>query len=61
MTINQKNIIKGELGGLKIGDYYDPIIIGVINLSPTSLYKGSVNENLDAIRNKINQLIEEGY
>ncbi|MHA1236355.1 MAG: dihydropteroate synthase [Candidatus Hodarchaeales archaeon] len=60
MTINQKNIIKGELGGLKLGDNYDPIIIGVINLSPTSFYKGSVNENLDAIENSINQLIEEG-
>ncbi len=60
MIINQKNIINGELGGLKLGDNYDPIIIGVINLSPTSFYKGSVNENSDAIKNKINQLIKEG-
>jgi len=60
VTINHENIIQGELGGLKLGDNFDPIIIGVINLSPTSFYKGSVNEKLDTIKIRVNQLIEEG-
>ena len=60
MKSNHKNIIQGDLGGLKLGDNYDPIIIGVINLSPTSFYKESVNESLDTIKIRINQLIEEG-
>ncbi|MCK4847821.1 MAG: dihydropteroate synthase [Candidatus Heimdallarchaeota archaeon] len=60
MTLNSEHIIQGELGGLKLGDNCDPLIIGVINLSPTSFYKGSVNETLDAIKFRVNQLIEEG-
>jgi len=60
VTINHENVIQGELGGLKLGDNYNPIIIGVINLSPTSFFKGSVNESLDAIKIRVNQLIKEG-
>ena len=60
MKTNSENIILGELGGLKLGDGFEPLIIGVINLSPTSFYKGSVEENSDAIRIRVNQLIEEG-
>ncbi len=60
MKINSENIIEGELGGLKLGDNYDCLIIGVINLSPTSFYKGSVRENSEAIKRGVYQLIDEG-
>ena len=60
MTINSENVIKGNLGGLKLGDNYDCLIIGVINLSPTSFYKGSVKENSEGIKIRVNQLIDEG-
>jgi dihydropteroate synthase len=60
MGSESENIIEGQLGGLKLGDNYAPLIIGVINLSPTSFYKESVNETLDAIKFRVNQHIEEG-
>ncbi|MHA2091529.1 MAG: dihydropteroate synthase [Candidatus Kariarchaeaceae archaeon] len=52
--------ISGTHGGLSVGDNSDPIITGVINLSPESYYKGSIENKPDRLRNKSESMILSG-
>jgi dihydropteroate synthase len=45
---------------LEIGDNYSPIIMGVLNLSPESFYKGSVYENEDTLKKATREMVENG-
>lgn len=45
---------------LEIGDAFPPIIMGVLNLSPESFYKGSVYEDDLAVKNAAKAMIENG-
>lgn len=45
---------------LEIGDNHPPIIMGVLNLSPESFYKGSVYENEVVLKKAIKDMIENG-
>jgi len=49
-----------DVAGLRIGDKYPVRVMGVINLSSESFYKGTVAVNEDAIRQTITKLDEEG-
>ncbi|TFG16220.1 MAG: dihydropteroate synthase [Promethearchaeota archaeon] len=53
ININLHNI-------LEIGDNNPPTIMGVLNLSPESFYKGSVYENEDALKEATNQMVKNG-
>ncbi|MER3602050.1 MAG: dihydropteroate synthase [Nitrososphaerota archaeon] len=35
-------MLRGELAGVRLGDDFPPVVIGALNLSPESFYKGSV-------------------
>lgn len=45
---------------LEIGDDFPTVIMGVINLSPESFYKGSVYTESEKIRDAASQMIAEG-
>ncbi|MFX1596697.1 MAG: dihydropteroate synthase [Promethearchaeota archaeon] len=45
---------------LEIGDDFPTIIVGVINLSPESFYKGSVYVEPEKIRNAASEMIKNG-
>jgi dihydropteroate synthase len=45
---------------LEIGDAHSPIIMGVLNLSPESFYKGSVYETELGLKKAVKQMIEYG-
>lgn len=45
---------------LEIGDNHPPIIMGVLNLSPESFYKGSVYENEVVLKKATKDMIENG-
>jgi len=45
---------------LEIGDNYPTIVMGVLNLSPESFYKGSVYEDAKKIEFAANSMIENG-
>ena len=45
---------------LEIGDDYPTVIVGVINLSPESFYKGSVYEKPEKIRHAASEMIKNG-
>jgi len=45
---------------LEIGDNYPTIVMGVLNLSPESFYKGSVYENAEKIEIATKSMIENG-
>ncbi|TXT65093.1 MAG: Dihydropteroate synthase [Promethearchaeota archaeon] len=45
---------------LKIGDEFPPIVMGVINLSPESFYKGSVYQNEQEITHAARRMITNG-
>ncbi len=52
--------IVGEIGGVSCGDGYRTLIMGVMNLSPASFYKGSVLKTSNAIQDRILEFISEG-
>jgi dihydropteroate synthase len=52
--------ILSNLSGLKIGDEYPVRIMGVINVSPESFYKGSVRTSPNEIANLAKKMEEEG-
>lgn len=58
MIGNSINIILYDT--LEIGDAHSPIIMGVLNLSPESFYKGSVYENELGLKKAIKEMIENG-
>lgn len=45
---------------LEIGDDFPTIIMGVINLSPESFYKGSVYEKPEKIREAVSEMVKNG-
>lgn len=57
---NENKIYSRLFNILEIGDDFSTIIMGVINLSPESFYKGSVYDNLDKLENITNEMIKNG-
>lgn len=53
-------VILSELAGLKIGDEHPVRIMGVINVSPESFYKGSVRTTPNEIANLAKNMEEKG-
>jgi len=53
-------VILSDLAGVKIGDEHPVRIIGVINVSPESFYKGSVRTTPDEIASLAKKMKEEG-
>lgn len=45
---------------LEIGDQVDPVIMGVLNLSPESFYKGSIYTNLKGLEKNAKDMIKNG-
>ncbi|MFX1497386.1 MAG: dihydropteroate synthase [Promethearchaeota archaeon] len=45
---------------LEIGDDFSPVVMGVLNLSPESFYRGSVYETLDKMKIAALEMIESG-
>lgn len=52
--------IRGTLGRLLVGDDYPTRIMGVINVSPESFYKGSIAYTTQDITKRVLAMIEEG-
>lgn len=46
------------LGSVTVGDNYPVRIMGIINLSPESFYKGSVSRNKEEITKKVQNMID---
>jgi dihydropteroate synthase len=55
-----KKKINGDLGGLPVGDDYSTLIMGVVNLSPTSFFQGSISNTQTEIKTKVLNFITEG-
>ncbi|MHA1343567.1 MAG: dihydropteroate synthase, partial [Promethearchaeota archaeon] len=45
---------------LQIGDNYPTVIMGVLNLSPESFYKGSVYNDLSTLKNALKEMLKNG-
>lgn len=52
--------IRGEIANIPVGDDYDVVIVGVINVSPESFYKGSIVKSKKEIEEKALEMVEEG-
>ncbi|MFX0084512.1 MAG: dihydropteroate synthase [Candidatus Hodarchaeota archaeon] len=50
--------IKGKLGGITIGDNIKTRIMGVINLSPASFFKGSIKQSKKEIISQLLNMVE---
>jgi dihydropteroate synthase len=48
-----------NLGGLEVGDGYPVRVVGAINVSPESFYKGSVATDEDTLRQRAEQMAAE--
>jgi len=55
-----KNIYMNLFDTLKIGDDFPTVIMGVLNLSPESFYKGSVYSNTSSLENATIEMINNG-
>ncbi len=55
-----KKIYTNLFDFLEIGDEFPTVIMGVINLSPESFYKGSVYESPKKIREAVSEMIKNG-
>ncbi|MFX0184111.1 MAG: dihydropteroate synthase [Candidatus Hodarchaeota archaeon] len=53
-------LIKGKLGEIPVGDTESTRVMGIINLSPGSFYKGSVKTTLSEIRLQLEKIVKEG-
>jgi dihydropteroate synthase len=53
-------VLSADLGGVRVGDGEPPIIVGAINLSPESFYKGSVAASPEAALEAALRMQEEG-
>jgi len=47
-------------GSLDVGDDFAPVIMGVLNLSPESFYKGFVYEDFDQMKKAATEMIQNG-
>ena len=52
-------MISAKLGRYYIGDNHEPLIMGIINISPESFYKNSIKK-IEELHNSINSAIKEG-
>jgi dihydropteroate synthase len=52
--------IQAFYGGYKVGDGFDPLIVGAINLSPESFYKPSIAVDMKTMIEKIEAMIDAG-
>ncbi len=52
--------IRGEIANIPVGDDYDVVVVGVINVSPESFYKGSIVKSKKEIEEKALEMVEEG-
>lgn len=50
----------GRLGGIKVGENRPVLIMGVVNMSPESFYRGSVAKNPDEALSRARSMIEQG-
>lgn len=50
-------LIEGRLGGVKVGDRQNTRIMAIINLSPTSFYKGSIKTSEKEIRSQLEEIV----
>jgi dihydropteroate synthase len=55
-----KQELYAEIAGIKVGDHYPVRIMGIINVSPESFFKGSVFSSKDALKRKAEQMTLEG-
>jgi dihydropteroate synthase len=52
--------VYANLAGLEVGDGFPVRLLGAINVSPESFFKGSVAETEDAVRQRAEQMAAEG-
>ncbi len=52
-------MIKGKLGKIEVGDHVETRLMAIMNLSPTSFFKGSVKRSEVEIKSHLEQVIEE--
>jgi len=52
--------IKGKIANIPVGDDSRVIVVGVINVSPESFYKGSIVKSEKDLQKKAMKMIEEG-
>jgi len=52
--------IEGILGRLRVGDRYPVRVIGAINVSPESFYKGSIRVGYEEIAEAAKRMVDEG-
>ncbi len=52
--------IKGQLGNIEVGDCVRTRLMAVMNLSPTSFFKGSIKQSEVEIQSHLELLIDEG-
>ncbi len=53
-------MIKGNLGKIQVGDDFPIPIVGVVNLSPASFYKGSIASTNQDLKEVVSKMIDEG-
>ncbi len=53
-------MINGKLGALSIGDNYQCLIVGVVNISDASFYSGSIASTKKEIEEQTRKMIEQG-
>ena len=53
-------MVYGELAGIKLGDDYPVRIMGIINVSPESFYKGSVKSTKEGVSELAAAMVKEG-
>ncbi len=53
-------LIQGKLGKIEVGDNVDTRIMGIINLSPSSFFKGSIKLSEVEMQSQLEQIIDQG-
>jgi dihydropteroate synthase len=53
-------MVYGELRGIKLGDSYPVRVMGIINVSPESFYKGSVKSTKEGVSELAAAMVKEG-
>lgn len=56
----QPDNIIASLGGVSVGNQYPVRIMGIVNVSPESFYKGSVSATIDSIKRIAEKMTREG-
>lgn len=58
--MNDSPPIEGSIANLSIGDNHNTCIMGVMNLSPSSFFKGSISTSVEEITEKLGEMINAG-